>query len=624
MAGILKHMAKLLVFWMLVFFINRIVFYLTTSHLVPDVSAWIFIQSFFQGFFIDISTYAYVTGAIIIVQLLAYLFQLRFITKVSHWLNYLIIILYNLIAVGEAVLYREWSSKLSSKALSHFANPSEVFSTASTGLTITFFTLSIVLSFIYIVAYRRWLRQFAFPESEKNFFIRFGIFVPSFALVFGIWLVMIRGGFGIPIQSSDAYYCNEPMMNDVAVNPAWNIGFEILSFTTREQSTMFKLIDHKLAENRLAELYQIEKDSTEQVLENTKPNLVFIILESWSADCVKSFRGDDFAPFLDSLSIEGVRFTNTYAAGHVSDQGIPAILSGQPCVSRFSVVNQTSKSADIPCLNESLKPLGYSSAFYFGGDLNYGNLRGYLFNKKWDKLVEERDINEGFEKGKLGIQDGDMVKIYLDELNQAQEPFIYSWFTLSSHMPYDFPGEKKQVTEKENEYVNSIFYSDKALKYFFKHAKKQDWYGNTLFVICADHSHRNHIYSDNYQAEYHRIPVVLFGDVLKPEAKGKVIDKTLSQLDIPKTLLYQMDLREEGNKYKWSRDMMNPYSNDFAYFCSFGGAGVINKDCSVSIQHGSTRVVYNNCVSQQYSDSMLISAKAFQQMVFDDYLKLGN
>ncbi len=622
MISIAKHMGKLIMFWMLIFFVNRIVFYFITLHLIPDVSFGLIVQSFFQGFYIDISTAAYVTAPIAILSLIAYLFQAYFLNRINHIVTYIGLIFYNLSSVGEGVLYREWSSKLSSKALSHFANPSEVFSTASIGLTITFFSVSIILSILYIWLYRKFIKDDNYFISNTKVKKRVGIFIPSFILTFGIWLIMIRGGFGIPIQSSDAYYCNEPMMNDVAVNPAWNIGFEMLAFTSNEQSNLFNLIDDKTAQKRLSELYFIEKDSTELILSNTRPNIVFLILESWSAECIKSFRGDDFAPFIDSLSREGVRFTNTYAAGHVSDQGVPAILSGQPCVSRFSVVNQTSKSKDIPCLNESLKPLGYSSAFFFGGDLNYGNIRGYLFNKKWDRLVEERDIKASYNKGKLGIQDGDMAQEYLNALNEAKQPFIYSWFTLSSHMPYDFPGEIKPITDQENAYINSVTYSDSALKSFFEQAKSQDWYKNTLFVICADHSHRSHVYSNNYQAEYHRIPMLFFGDVIKPENKGKVIERTHSQIDIAKSILYQMGLKEEGNKYKWSRDLFNPYSNDFAYFCCHGGAGMINQNCSVSIQHGSKRVVYNNCENK--ADSMLLSAKAFQQMVFDDYLNLGN
>ena len=351
MISITKHMAKLILFWMLIFFVNRIVFYLTTAHLVPDVSDWTFIQSFFQGFFVDISTSAYVTAPIVIISLLSYVFQFKPLIVFNHILTYLFIIFYNLSSIGESILYREWGAKLSSKALSHFANPSEVFKTASIGLTIAFFILTILFSFFYIFIYRKHLKASAFSYSKEPILKRVGMFIPGFVLTFGIWLLMIRGGFGIPIQSSDAYYCNEPMMNDVAVNPAWNIGFEMLSFKTQEQSTLFKLIDNSVAEKRLSELYAVEKDTTQFILSNTKPNIVFIILESWSAECVKSFRGDDFAPFIDSLSMQGIRFTNTYAAGHVSDQGVPAILSGQPCVSRFSVVNQTSKSKNIPSIN---------------------------------------------------------------------------------------------------------------------------------------------------------------------------------------------------------------------------------------------------------------------------------
>jgi phosphoglycerol transferase MdoB-like AlkP superfamily enzyme len=439
----------------------------------------------------------------------------------------------------------------------------------------------------------------------------------------GCWLVMIRGGVkAIPIQISDAYFSQKPILNDAAVNPAWNLVSDLTYFLSNQKNTIYTQLDNALAEQRIKELYHIEKDTTSvYFLSNKRPNIVFIILESWTAHCVKSFGGDNFATFTDSLAQQGIYFSNAYPAGHVSDQGIAAILSGQPVVSRMSVVNQTSKSSTLPSLNETLKPYGYSSGFYFGGDLNYGNIRGYLFNKKWDIIKEERDYSDDIPRGKLGIQDKEMASIFVDEINTAKQPFVYAWFTLSSHMPYDFEGEKKQLTEFENDYTNSIIYTDQALKLFFEKAKKQAWYSNTLFVICADHSHANHKNYNNHEPMYHQIPMMFVGDVIKAQYRGYNYKAPSSQINIAKTLLHQMALRKDAKPYVWSQDMFNPYIKPFAYFCSFSFGGMVNPMGSVSFSLEGNFMPHNSIENQHQADSLLVTAKAFQQMVFKDYLE---
>ena len=54
-----------------------------------------------------------------------------------------------------------------------------------------------------------------------------------------------------------------------------------------------------------------------------------------------------------------------------------------------------------------------------------------------------------------------------------------------------FKGDLKDLipSSKTFEYeLNSSLFSDYALKQFFKSAKKQDWYNNTLFVFTSDHT----------------------------------------------------------------------------------------------------------------------------------------
>lgn len=623
MIVVAKRLLALVLFWLMVFLIGRIAFFCCIVPFLNDVPISLVFQSLYKGLRLDLSAVAYLVLLPFVFLVLHYFTQKKIFNRLFNILNIGFLVIYILTAVGEACLYREWKSKLSVQALLHFMHPAEVFKTSSTGLTVLFFGLSFLLSWFFIKIYFRYISSFQVNEiSVGSFGVKLFKFFISFIVGLIVIFLGIRGGWQqIPIQSSDAFFSIQPITNDAATNPFWNLAYNLIDYENRFKTNPFNDFSNKEAKERVAALYQVEKDSTEIFLNNPKPNIVFIILESWTAHEIKSFGGDDFAPFMDSLSKEGIRFSQFYPAGYVSDQGIPAVLSSYPTVSRISVINQSSKSATLPCINQDLKPLGYQSGFLFGGDLNYGNIKSYVFNKKFDIIREEKDFPSKYRRGKLGIQDGDMQEEYLQYLNQAKQPFVYAWFTLSSHMPYDFPGEKKPlVNHKENDYVNSIAYADNALRQFFNAAKKQDWYKNTLFVLVADHSHGDQKDYSVYDSEFHRIPMVFFGDVIKESYRGKNVSKVFSQLDIVKTLLNQMNEKHAAKQYVWGKDMFNPYSRQVAYYCSFAGGGVVTDKGKLGFQHGLKTPVINSFDKDAImTDSLMKIGKAFQQEVFEDY-----
>ncbi|HWZ22899.1 MAG TPA: LTA synthase family protein [Cytophagaceae bacterium] len=618
----IRQLLFLAVFWILLFAVYRISFYLCNAHLLGDISTELILQSFYKGFRLDLSMTGYLLALPFLLLLFHYFLQKKALVTTINYLNYFFIILYTLTAVGEFCLYREWKSKLSVQALQHLANPSEVIKTTSIGLTILFCTLSIFFGSLFCWLYRWKVRFDSYllvpVQSFKKKLWKGVLFLLIGAFVI---VVAIRGGLlSIPIQSSDPYFSNQPMVNDVAVNPLWNIMFNLFEYEKYFKRNPFDDFAQADAEKIVSNFYKVKKDTTLLFLTNKRPNIIFILLEGWSAQCIKSYGGDNFAPFFDSLSREGIRYTKFYPPAYTSDQGIPAVLSGYPSASRISIISQSSKSMKLACINKDLKPYGYNSSFIFGGDLNYGNIRSYLFNESFDVIKEEETINTSIPRGKLGIQDEFMAKEFLNLNNATREPFINVWFTLSTHMPYDYKGEKKILTDKENEYVNSISYSDKALKQFFSDAKKQSWYKNTLFVLVSDHSHSSQKTFAIYDAQYHRIPLLFFGDVIDSTFRGQEIDKVFSQIDISYTLLKQMGLDKEAKHYIWSKNMFNPYSKNFSYYCSFNGGGMVFNNGSVGYQHGLKKLVIDSTHhNRSLRDSLERFGKAFQQVFFEDY-----
>ena len=108
---------------------------------------------------------------------------------------------------------------------------------------------------------------------------------------------------------------------------------------------------------------------------------------------------------------------------------------------------------------------------FFGGQLTYGNIKGYLLSQGFD-LVKDGSYYSHLPSGALGVHDEYMFNQFKNELKDLSEPFMSTLFTISSHSPYDFPGEHKlSFNSKYDNYVNSVAYTDKYLGNFSKVSK---------------------------------------------------------------------------------------------------------------------------------------------------------
>ena len=366
--------------------------------------------------------------------------------------------------------------------------------------------------------------------------------------------------------------------------------------------------------------FKVEKDTTVSIFSSAKPNIVFIILESWSAYESKALGGDNFTPVFDSLSKNGLLFTNCFSAGHTSDQGIPAILSSYPSSSKLSLINQASKCDKIPSIAKSLRKVGYKSGFVYGGDLNYGNIKTYLFAQEFDKVDDEKTIPETPNTSRLGANDYEMASIASQKMSAITEPFVYAWFTISSHSPYDIPVPVKPlVNHQENNYVNAVRFSDKALSRFFQEARSKPWYKNTAFILVADHSHHDQRGLEYFEKEFQRIPFLILGDVLLPEWKGQRWTKTVSQVDITTTLLSQ--LGQPHDEYLWGKNVFNPYTQSSAFYAHNLGCGFITDEGHYTFSPCCDWFGNWKAPDENKKKELEKKAKAFLQMGYEDYLK---
>ncbi len=438
-------------------------------------------------------------------------------------------------------------------------------------------------------------------------------------------LLGARGGVQeIPIIQSQSYYSKHNILNLASMNSGFNIYVSIFENYQTMGKNPFNYYSSEEVEKTLTEIYKTEKDSSLQILKNNRPNIVLIMWESFSATLIESLGGNPgITPVFHALEEEGVLFSNLYSTGARSEQGMAAILAGFPAHPISSITIQPNKAGKLKTMTHILNDLGYKSSFYFGGQLIYGNIKSFIIHNGFDKIKEVYDFPNEFPRGKLGIHDEFVFSHQLSELNEEKEPFFSALFTVSTHSPYDFPMEDRKdwgYNTDINNYLNSAFYTDRALGEYFAEAKKQGWYKNTLFIIVADHSHHSYPHDPFHSKEYHKIPMLFVGDVIKDEYKGQKCDKLGTQTDLIATLFNQINLQKEAENFHWSKNLLNQYAPEFANIAFEEGIGWV-RPVGDFFYDNRLDYYYYNRIPEQYSDSIIREGKVFLQAVFQEYME---
>ncbi len=550
---------------MLFFSVQRAIFlfYYLSDILNADISISEFFLTFFHAVQLDISTVCYILVLPSVLVFFASIWPEKIFEKINKVYSLVIILLVLFISVGELGLYKEWNAKLSYKALVYLKNPAEVLASAKTSDIIVYSVIILVQLILFGFLYNKYIYSKGYRIVNQSFksIIIYLILIPVF-----LFLGM-RGGVGeIPITASQSYFSRHNILNLAAVNPAYNLTFSALDYYMIETSNHFHFMPDDEARKIVEELHHVKTDSTIRIFNIRRPNIVIIFLESWSGDLIESLGGlPGLTPQFHELEKEGVFFTNFFAIGNRSQQALASVFSGFPAIPITTLTDHPQKYGSVSSMVRTLNSEGYYSSFYFGGDLNYGNIKSYLVFNEFDKLVDENDFSSDAIKGKLGIHDEFLFNKMIDELGEHERPFLTGALTLSSHSPYDQPGDRPITNiEFASEYVNSAWYTDKCLGDFIRKAKNTSWYDSTVIIIMSDHSHISY---NNYQwwsFDYRRIPLLFLGGAIKENIRGTINPRIASNMDITSTLLRQLGLSDED--YFWSKNLFNPYAPRFAYF----------------------------------------------------------
>ena len=620
----LQFFGRLLVVWLLFFTAQRLLF---TIHYFTDFEGSYneLLTLPFHALRMDLSGFAYAMGIpfLFIATLILIKGKFRKIfLKVTHVLIWIFALLFSILFSSELVLYYEWRTKLSSKIFIHLETPSEVFRTASGAYTGWFILYLILQLAIFYFLFRWLILRLKVSENQPSLIKRSLQFITY--LLVGVFLIVVslRGGLQqIPISATSAYYSKHQIINDLSVNSIWNFIHMTHQHFKKDLEGMYTRLDQEEIKKWTDALYNYEPNDTNRILKSTRPNIIFVTLESWSGQVVGALGNpDSITPHFDKLCSEGLLFTNIYATSGTSETGHTSIFSGYPTVPGISISSESAKCRQLPSIFGTLKPYGYSSAYYFGGALTYGNLGGYLTEMGVENLVDEEDLNLK-PKGSLGIHDEAMFPYFLNRINEAKSPYLYGLFTQSTHSPYDMPVKDLADHPKNREgFVNSLVYSDHQIYLFTEALKKRSDFDNTIVIFVADHGKTNYINSNIYSDNFYRIPLLIWGGALKDKFKGFRNHKIGSQSDIVKTVLHQMDINTET--FNWSKDLMDSNTPGWALLTSTMSFGIVDSTGYAAYHTIDEDLIYTTYSNADSTNRSLDRSRALVEAIYAEFREL--
>jgi phosphoglycerol transferase MdoB-like AlkP superfamily enzyme len=607
------------IFWLLFFGLGRALFlaYQHTASVKLPTST--LLATFWYGLRLDASAAAYVCLLPFLLLVLGSLVPRLPLRGLLSGYSVAVGLLLALLMTADLELYRAWGFRLDDTPLQYLNSPQEMAASAGSS------PLGLLLLALLALAggggllYKGVVGRLA---ALPPWFGR-GRAALACLLYLALLVVPLRGGTQqIPINQSDVYFSRTAFANHAALNAPWNLMSALV--LRNEEQGLQPFMPDSTARQLVAGLYPLAvgapapTDSTTNILVEARPNVLFVILESFTSKLVGSVGGEKgVAPVLDSLARTGVLFDNMYAAGDRSQKGLVSLLSGYPNQPTTSIIKYPRKTEQLPHLCRSLAAAGYHSRYYYGGELAFANMKSYLQTAGYEHLTERTDFAQADQNSKWGAHDGVLFDRILADLRQQPTPFFVTAFTLSSHEPFDVPMKTRFAGSDEvSKFRNSVYYTDQELGRFLRAARRQPWYAHTLLVLVADHGHIQPGNSVNQSPDKFRIPLLLAGGALRPTARGKVVHTIASQTDVAATLLRQLQLPTRG--YVWSRDLLAPHRRPFAFYCYNNGFGAVSPLGSLTYDNVG-RAVWDR--TPTVPDWQVYLGQAMQQLTMEDFAR---
>jgi phosphoglycerol transferase MdoB-like AlkP superfamily enzyme len=606
----LKYLLQTALFLLLFFAFYQVLFLLFNRSYADGAPFAVLARSLWVGLRLNLSMSSYVLLLLGVIQTVGLLSTGRFSYKLSKVTTLFFVVVFSGILLGNINLYAYWGRLLDAEGFAFLKTPWVILASVRWYESLAFLGLWLLLSWAAAKGYF-WLTRSSTASGVLRWPARgLAAFFTLFTAAF--MLLPIRGGLGVaPINTGVAYFSSYNFANHAAINPPWNLFYSFKRLDARTRHYSFMQDEEAYA---IYDDIKRHGDDRLKVLNTDKPNVVFILLESFSSQVVGILGGEEVTPNLDRVAREGILFDNIYAASDRSDKGLVATMAGYQVAPAYSIIQYPQKSQSLAFMPRKFREAGYRNLTYiYGGDASFKGMNSFVTLAGFDRQIVMSDFPASMRGEKWGVHDEYTFARLADEMeadSKTAEPWFKYYFTLSSHEPFDVP----MARVHENPYLNSIFYTDSCLGVFIDEVKRRGLWDNTLIVMIADHGTPGPLKASSQMKERYQIPMLWTGGALA--VRDTVISKIGSQKDVVATLLGQLGI--DASDFYFSKDLLCSDTEEYAFFTYPDAFGYVTRDSYQVYDNTARRYVVQE---GEISETDSLRAKATMQVVSADHLK---
>jgi phosphoglycerol transferase MdoB-like AlkP superfamily enzyme len=601
---------KYFAFWLIFFWMSKVLFLVSNFNQTRNLTFSEIFGIFGYGLKMDVSTACYILLIPGMLFALHKALPSKFTNRFVYLYTLFIIVLAAFLAVLDLGLYPHWGTRVNVTAFNYINDP--VAMSASVSVADLIIGMIVIVGLVFAF---RYLFLKLFPKGviadEKGSWGTSAIQLFIVAML----IIPIRGGLDTsPLNLSSVAFSQKLYVNQAASNYLWNFAKSVekrkrlanpCAYMSAEQSQ--KIFSQFAFENSPENRPQLIK-----IDEQKQPNVILVILESFSNKVIAPLGGmHNVCPNLDSLCTKSTVFTNFYSTGNRSDRGISAILGGYPSLLSTSIMVYPEKSRSLTLLPEYFNRHGYNTSFYYGGDINFYNLKTFVLQSKCGKIITKSDFPAKLGRmTKWGVPDEYLFEKALEDLKQEKEPFMKTIYTVSSHPPYDVPFSKIKGNSVDNKYLNSVAYTDSCLGKFIEAVRTLPAWKNTLLIVTADHGTLSPGPTDITETASYRIPLIWSGGVVDSIQR---IETITQQVDLGVSLVHQLGWEADSSKF--AKDFFN--SQPFAFYMLDSGWGYVTPEGEYYFDQN-LRDFVRKPTGKSLED--LAFSKAYMQVLHDDFI----
>jgi phosphoglycerol transferase MdoB-like AlkP superfamily enzyme len=538
------------------------------------------LKAFFMGSRLDLSVIALINAPIVLIFVVIFILRkISLFKSFFSFLKYYYCILIGLILTMFCVDFNFYSYFQDHINILVFG----LFEDDTMALIKTFYQnynillIGACVIFFFVAAF--FVSKFVLKFKEYNFkFPNIFVRIAASLLTLTFIAVAIRGTFAIRPIGVYAAVSSNMFVNKIAINCFYTLG---IAFKYRaKEKNCINYVEKAGYKDNIRQAFSdflgknisdIQQNNPESSLvfktpyndkaKNLKPNIIFILMESFGGDLIK-YNSAKFNVLggLKKHFDEDIIFYNFISEGSITIEAIEALFLNVVIRPNVSMFISQSKLAHRKYPFSSIFPYkknGYKTIFMYGDNISWRNVGAFASNLGFDEVLNEGgSFSFGSPRGVWGIYDECLFDSIFDSLSKENgRKFIFA-LTTTNHAPYSLPNNYKKLPleiptslrdkildiDDANKRFATYQYVNEMLSRLIDKIKKSKYSDNTIIAVTGDHNFN--AYQINSFLDKIRVPFYLY---IPKSLKPQNIDTSVfgSHLDIMPTL-YNLSLSNES------------------------------------------------------------------------------